>query len=312
MSRIQSLTARAPGASHRAWIAAAVLVGLLAFVHARTLQALWTVWTTNDNYSHGPLVPLVAAAMVWSRRAALRAAARRPDARGLAVLAAGCALEVLGVRADVLTFQGYALLVMLFGLALTFLGRATTRILAFPIAFLVFMLTFPPLVVNQLSFALKEVAMRSSAWAAEHMGANFQRNGMILQLESGVLRVENPCSGLRSLLALLATGAAFAYFQPGAWWRRGLMVVLAVPLALAANAVRLTLLILVANYVSVRAATGTFHDVTGYLVYLVALAGLIGARTLLIGRGAAEAPAAPGANQRFEDEARSHRAGGAP
>lgn len=309
MSRTLARTDRPTAPALPAWLAATVLVGLFALIHARTLHALWSVWTTNDNYSHGPLVPLVSAAMVWRRRRALAEAPRRPDAWGLALLAAGCALEVLGVRADVLTIQGWALLLMLFGLALAFLGRAPTRVLAFPLAFLAFMLTFPPVVVNQMSFALKEIAMRASAWAAEHLGANFQRSGMILHLETGVLRVENPCSGLRSLLALLATGAAFAYFQPGAWWRRGLMVALAVPLALAANAVRLTLLILVGNYVSVEAATGRFHDVTGYLVYVLALAGLMAARALLAREPAGAA--ARGTTSAAGVPAAPHRAGGA-
>ena len=75
-------------------------------------------------------------------------------------------------------------------------------------------------------------------------------------LAGGELRIENPCSGLRSLLALLATGALFASLQPAGWWRRVLLVLLAVPIAMAGNALRITLLVLVAHYVGVKQARG--------------------------------------------------------
>ena len=96
--------------------------------------------------------------------------------------------------------------------------------------------------------------------------------------------IKNPCSGLRSLLALLATAAAFAWFQPGGVWRRLGLLLSGVPIAVAGNALRITALILVAHYGSVRLATGRFHDWSGYFVYAGALAALFGMRTLLTPR----------------------------
>ncbi len=265
---------------------ALIVLGLLGLVYHRTVVTLWQTWQTNDNYSHGPLVPLVSAFLIWRNRASLAALPVREDSRGLVVVAMACLLQVLGMRADVFALQGYSLVIMAFGLAWTFLGTAWMRPLAFPLGYLVFMLVFPPFVVNQLSYWLKEVTVRLSTQAAEWCGVALQRSGMTLYFATGELRIENPCSGLRSLIALLATGAVFAYFQPGGTLRRSILMLAAVPIAMIANAVRITAVILVAHYGTVTQAAGAFHDWSGYLVYAVALAGLLAVRALLTPRGA--------------------------
>lgn len=279
--------------SRRAAAGAAVIALLFAAVHQRTFAELWRVWETNDNYSHGPLVPLAAAFLIWRRRHALAALPARPSAAGLAVVAAGCAMQVLGLRADVFALQGWSALVTLAGLTLAFLGPAITRALAFPLAFLAFMLPFPPFVVNPLSYGLKELTVRLSTAAAEMLGATLQRSGMTLHLLTGELRMENPCSGLRSLVALLATGALFAHLQPGGRWRRAVMLLAAVPIAMLGNAVRTTLLILIAHYRDVAAVEGPLHDASGVLVYAVALLAMLGLRAVLAPR--THAGMAPGA-----------------
>jgi exosortase len=146
------------------------------------------------------------------------------------------------------------------------------------------MLTFPPYLMNTVSYGLKEITMRLSTTTAEGLGAQFQRNGMTLYLASGELRIENPCSGLRSLLALLATAAAFAWFQPGAWWRKAALFLAGVPIAVLGNAVRITLLIVVGHYTSVAQVSGKLHDWSGYVIYAAALGVLLLMRRLLTPR----------------------------
>jgi len=264
--------------------AALPLLALLVPIYAGLARGLWTTWTTNDNYSHGPLIPLVSAVLVWSRRRRLAELPVRGSAFGLVPVALACLMQVAGLRSDVFALQGWSLPLLLAGLSLTLLGFAWTRVLAFPLAFLCFMLTFPPVIVNQLSFALKEVTVRFAARAAEILGVTLLRDGMTLYLEGGELRIENPCSGLRSLLALLATGALFAALQPGRAWRRLTLFLAAVPVAMLANALRITALIVVGHYVGVEEAGGLAHDASGYVLYAIALAGLLGVRRLLTPR----------------------------
>jgi len=261
----------------------AVAAALVA-VYTRTGASLWNTWTTNDNYSHGPLVPLTSLALVALRWEKLAALPVRPDGRGLWLVALACVMQVLGVRADLFALEGWSIPVMLLGLALTFGGRAIAHMLSFPIGYLGFMLTFPPVVMNTLNFGLKELAVNGSVRGAEALGVHLHRTGMQLFFPSGELRVENPCSGLRSLLALLATATLFAYFQPGGPWRRAGVLLAAVPIALLGNIARLVLLFVASYYRGVKWATGSFHDVTGYAMYAVALALLLGLRSLLVPR----------------------------
>ena len=270
-----------PGAQTRIWLAALPVAALFALAYGRTFAALWDTWLHNDNYSHGPLVPVVSAVLVWSRRKRLARLPIEGRASGLLLVAAACALQIVGIRTDVLALQGWSALGLLFGLSLSLLGAAWTRALAFPLAFLAFMLPFPAVFVNQLSFALKEITVRISTRAAEWLGASLLRDGMTLYLQSGELRIENPCSGLRSLIALLATGALFAGIQRGAWWRRASLFALALPIAVLANAARITLLIVIGHYLGVERAGGLVHDVSGYLLYALAVLALLGARALL-------------------------------
>lgn len=289
-----TLPAAPPRASNaRFAVGAGVLAVLVGLVFHRVALELWRTWNTNENYSHGPLVPLTSIALVWLRWSRLAEVERRPDARGFALLGLGCLMHVVGVRADVFALQSWSLIPVLFGLSLTFLGGTLTRRLTFPIAYLGFMMTFPPILMNQLSYALKEVAVRAAAAGAQALGVALQRDGMTLYLATGELRVENPCSGLRSLIALLATGTLFAYLQPGGGWRRAVMLLASVPIAMLGNAVRLLVLIVAAHYRGVVWATGAFHDVTGYVLYAVALGAMLALRALLTPRDPNAAPARP-------------------
>ncbi len=277
----QGATAAPAGVSAARAAGATLLLALLIAIYSRTAIALWGVWTTNDNYSHGPLVPLVSLALVWMRRHRIAAAPAAGDGRGVALVGLACALQLAGIRSDVLMLQGDSFVLMLFGLALAFLGTARTRVLALPIGYLVFMLTFPPLLVNQVSFGLKDIAVGLATRAAEMLGVELQRSGMSLFVASGELRVEHPCSGLRSLIALLGLGALLAAHLRGTWWRRGLLFLAAVPVAIAVNAMRITLLILVAHYAGIARVTRTLHDVSGVLLYVVALFAMFAVRAAL-------------------------------
>lgn len=257
------------------------LLALVALVHHRTFVSLWQTWNTNENYSHGPLVPLVTLFLIWDRRDRLRRAPLAPDARGMLLTGAACAMHVVGVRADVFALQCWSLIPLLLGLSLTFLGSRHTRMLAFPVLYLGFMLVFPPVVMNQLSFQLKAVAMKGATALAPLLGADLRVSGMSIFVGGGELRVEDPCSGLRSLLALVATGTLFAYLQPGGGWRRAAVLLATIPIAVGSNVLRLLALIVAAHAQGVVWAAGMFHDVMGYVLYAIALLILIGIRNLL-------------------------------
>ena len=274
---------RPPRAGARAgavW-AVALIAALAAVVYARTFVTLWGTWLTNPNYSHGYLIPPVAAFLLWLERKRFAASVSRGTPWGLAVIAFALLGHLLSIRAGVFMTQGYSFVLLLCGIALLFFGGRATRAVWFGIGYLVFMLPMPPFLMNVVSFNLKLLAARTGSAIAAKMGIPLVRSGVTIHMPAGSLRIADPCSGLRSLIALVALGALFAYLTKGPLWKRIVLFAAAVPLAVVANIVRIAVLCAVANVWGVDAALGFFHDFSGLLLFLIAFAGLAIVRKLL-------------------------------
>jgi len=263
------------------WFLAISVAALLVAVFLPTFRSLWSSWEHNPNYSHGFLIIPISAGLVWLKRKDLSAIALSPSWLGLAVVAASLVLYIVGNRMDTTIFQGYALLGTIAGLVLYAGGWALLRPLLFPIGYLFFMLPFPPWFVHKLSFGLKLLAARGSCSLSHAAGIPLMEDGLSLYFSSGTMKIENACSGMQSLIALLSLGALFAYFARGPWWKKGLLFLLAVPIALLANVARITALCFVANFSSVDAATGLFHDVSGFVLFGIAFVVLLGSKRIL-------------------------------
>lgn len=262
-------------------VAAIGALALIAVAYGRTAATLWRMWSHNDTYSHGFLIAPVSLFLVWSLRKQLRETPAAPSWAGLPVVAAAALLHVAGVRGDVTMFQAYSLILLLAGLTWTWFGRGILRRVAFPIAFLVFAAPTFPVIVNQVSFRLKSLAAFGSVSLAQAMGVSVNREAMDLYFPTGRMTIEGACSGLHSLIALMALGALFAYLGTGAAWRRWLLFACSVPVALAGNIVRITSLCVYAGLTDTTRATGVFHDIGGFVLFGFALLSMILLKRLL-------------------------------
>jgi len=262
----------------------AAIVAVAAFVvlvYQETLVALWRTWETNPNYSHGYLIPPVVAFLLWRDRRRYFAARERGSLFGLVLIGLALLGHIVSIRAGVFMTQGYSLVLLLFGLSLFFHGRRATRTAWFPLGYLVLMLPMPPYLMNVIAFRLKVFAARAGSGIAVKLGIPLARSGMTIHIPAGSLRIADPCSGLRSLIALVALGALFAYLSRGKTWKRLVLFATAVPLAVFANVVRIAVLCVVANIWGIDAALGFFHDFSGLLLFMIAFAGLVTVRKLL-------------------------------
>ncbi|MCD4690352.1 EpsI family protein, partial [bacterium] len=176
---------------------------------------------------------------------------------------------------------GYSFVLLMFGFAFVFLGGRPMRVLWFPLGYLAFMLPMPPYLMNVVSFRLKLLAAQVGSAIAVKMGIPLARSGMTIHIPAGSLRVADPCSGLRSLIALAALGALFAYFTNGKVWKRIVLFLVAIPLAVLANTIRIAVLCAVANVWGIDTALGFFHDFSGFFLFFIALGGLFVVRKLL-------------------------------
>ena len=256
-------------------LALTAIVLPLVWLYRHTLFGLLSQWASDDNYSHGFVVVPLAAFFVWERRQALAAAVARPSVVGLLTIALSLLLFVTGALGAELFLTRVSLIGVLAGTVLLLYGPTHLRILAFPLGFLLLMVPLPAIVFNQIAFPLQLLASNAGEWVIATAGVPVLRDGNILQLPSRTLEVAEACSGIRSLISLLMLSILLGYFTERRLWRRLILAVATIPLAIVANAIRVAGTGLASEWISSDAADGFFHTFSGWLMFLVTCAGLL-------------------------------------
>lgn len=247
------------------------MMGLLTYPVGRWLIGQWF---TNNYYSHGVLVPLVSAYFAWRVVRSSRAASAPVDV-ALALLGGGAGLYVAGEALAARYLSALALILMAGGLA-GFLGsREMLRRLTFSLAYLVFAVPLP--FVDGLAVKMGALTAGWAVMLVRRLGVMAINEGERVTLPSCSLAVGAPCSGIRSLVALLALAAVWAYVVRGPWLARVALLILAVPLASVANLLRVTSLLWVAGRWGLEAGLRYYHDFSGPVFFALALAGLLAA-----------------------------------
>ncbi|MFP4105650.1 MAG: exosortase C-terminal domain/associated protein EpsI [Phycisphaerae bacterium] len=277
-----------------------LMAATLVVAFANNFREMWirwypawkhTEWSLYDRlvegqsyYTHGPLVPvvsiLIAVLLIRHTRIRVRPA---PFWGGL-LLVLSLLLHLLASLARVNFVSGFALIPAIAGLTLMLWGWQALARLWFPIAFLAFMVPLPEVTISQLNFRLKMFAADTGVMLSEFFGIIIARRGNRVYLEGDKqLVIANVCNGLRTLISLTAFGALYAYIcrLRGGW--KLLIFLLAIPVAVIANAVRIVSLIVVADVWNTEVATGFFHDASGLLIFAVAFLMMFGAERLILG-----------------------------
>ena len=250
-------------------IGAWVLAG--AALYAPVLAKLVRDWSANESYSHGFLVLPIALLLAWQQRDRLRHAAPRPSMAGLLILAFSLGLYVIGSLGAELFITRLSMIGVLAGTIVYVWGWQHFRLVSFPLAFLVFMIPLPAILFDRAAVSLQLVASRLGESLLRAVEVPVLRDGNILTLASVTLEVSDACSGIRSLVALLAVTTLVGYLSEPAAWRRALVAAAAVPLAIGLNGVRIGLTGLAATWFGPEAASGSVHEASGWAIFVVAL-----------------------------------------
>jgi len=255
---------------------AIILLGLITALYHEIFAGLFYDWDNDPNYSHGFIVPFIAAFFVYERWDQLRQLPIQPSVLGISILTLGAAMLIVGSVGAELFTQRVSFLVVITGLVLLILGKRILVTLSLPIAFLLFMIPLPAIVVNTIAFPLQIFAAQSASFCLFNLGIPVLREGNLITLAGTTLEVAEACSGLRSLVALLALGTVYAYFSQHQMWKRWTLILLSIPIAIVANALRVTGTGVLANYFGTEAAEGFYHTFEGWLVFVVAFILLLG------------------------------------
>lgn len=257
---------------------ALLLIGVLAaFVYRHVLWKLVQAWWEDPNYSHGFLMPGFAAFVIWRVREKLAGTILRPTWWGLLMCVAAMGLLVVGDFGAEYFSSRFSLLVLAAGSILLFWGWGHLRTLAFAMSMLLLMIPIPTILLNQITFPLQMWASQLATGLLSGVGVPVLRDGNVIQLPSTSLEVVTACSGIRSLVSLIALAAAFGYLKDHRVAHRWALVILAVPIAIAANSIRIMGTGLLAQYWDPDKALGFFHLFEGWVIFLLSMGLLLAA-----------------------------------
>ncbi len=261
----------------------ALLLGVaVILLYFPVLRELAKQCWDDANYSHGFLVPVFCAYVLWERRHELSALVPKPTSAGLVVLLGSIAVLFLGSLGAELFLARVSLLGVIIGLLLFLHGWPMVKKLAFPLSALLLMIPIPGVIYYQLVFPLQLLAsqLAASALQASHIMPVF-REGNILVLPSARLEVAEACSGIRSLMSLLTIAVIYGYLSENRTWVRWLLCLLIVPIAVLSNSARVVFAAIGSEYIGLSAVEGTSHFLSGIFLFLVAILLLMACHKLL-------------------------------
>jgi len=259
------------------WVATLLtVVAVAAFApFARVLGDVYNIWNLKPEYSHGIMIPVLSAFLIWRQRAELRLLPFDGSWYGLALIVAGLVLRFVGVMTTMQTLQHYAFLLVLYGLVLTLVGPAIFRRLWMPLLILLFAVPLPAVFNTALSLQLQLVSSQLGVWIIRAAGVSVLLEGNVIDLGSYQLEVAEACSGLRYLLPLMTLAFIVSYLFRGALWKRVTIFLSSIPITVIMNSVRIGFIGITVDRWGVGMAEGALHDFEGWLVFMLSTAALL-------------------------------------
>jgi exosortase len=267
--------------SRRLWVWSVILIGLILLLYAAVIKSLVVQWGTDADYGYGFFVPLFSGYILWRARERWTKVEIKPSNFGFVVIVGAIALLLLGSLGAELFTGRFSLLVLLAGMILFLAGWKMLRAVSFPLGYLIWMIPMPVIIYNQITFPLQLIASRlATAWL-ELAQVPVLRDGNILIMSNYSLEVVEACSGIRSLMTLMALAVAYGYLVSPRRWVRYVLAAFMVPIAIVTNAIRIMGAGLMAHRFGPAAAEGFLHQFSGWAIFLVALLLMFGSYWIL-------------------------------
>ena len=251
------------------WLLAVVAVAVVMYIP--TLRYFWRSWMGDSQYSLAYLVPFVSGYFIWIKWATVKKLKRSSCRAGLSVIVLGLLVHLAGTALDISGLSSVSLLLCLVGGCMYFHSKALVQTLAFPLAYMVFMIPIPGGVVDRVGFPLQLWASGGTAMLLKLMQIEVVHNGVNLTVDGNSFTVAQACSGMSSLVALVGVTAVFAYITKLPVKFKWALFFLSIPVALIANVVRITTIGLVAYQWGADSAIKIYHDWSSPILFMAAI-----------------------------------------
>lgn len=258
------------------WLGVAGVLAALLWSYWPVISSLISEWRTDDNYSVGGLIPLVAIALLWTDRKTLAQCTVQPSLWGLAIIILALLERAFGMVALFESAERYSLVVMIAGLVLLIGGREIFRKTFWVLLFLFLMVPLPGRVHNLVSGPLQLLATTGTVMTLELLGITVVQEGHVMVVNDNLrIGVAEACSGLRMLTAFVAVAAGMAYIIQRPPWQKFILLCSSIPIAILCNWARAVVTVFLLIAVGSRFAEKFFHDFAGFAMMPLALLGLV-------------------------------------
>ncbi|WKZ17943.1 MAG: exosortase [Candidatus Jettenia sp. CY-1] len=259
------------------WILTASLYATIIYVLYRSK------WMASD-YTHAYFILPIFFWLVWRKHTSLREHLKKikPDNNflGLFIFLMGILMYIFGKRQNYLFITTLSLLPVLSGLIHYLYGLSITRILSFPIFYLILIVPLPLAIVDSITLPMRYGITIATEVILRLFDYPITREGLLLSIGSNELFMGQPCSGFRSLITMFSLALVYVYLSKTSLPKKTLLVSLIIPLSLFGNLIRVIALCIITYYFGEAAGQGFFHNFSGIVIFMIILSGLIGLECL--------------------------------
>jgi exosortase D (VPLPA-CTERM-specific) len=253
------------------YVPLAIVLAGLALAYGSVITILVHQWLNNDDFSHGLLIVPITLYLIWEKRAQLAEVEIRTDWRALPVLLVAVCIFIIGELGAELFTTRISMVVMLIASIWLIYGYEVIRVIRFPLLFLFMMLPLPGFIYRNITFPLQLISSTWSVAILHLLGISAYREGNVIDMGFTQFQVVEACNGLRFILPLLTLGVLFAFWwsKETSLWKRVVLIVASVPIAILANVLRIAGTGIISMVWGTEAAEGFFHGFSGWVVFML-------------------------------------------
>jgi exosortase len=244
-------------------------------LYCTIVPAMAVQWYSDENYSHGFIVPFISGYFLYTKRRELLEASVEPWGPGLLLIFLALVQLIFGWLGTEYFTMRSSLVVLIAGMIFYLLGIGILKIVILPLAYLLFMIPLPYIIYDSVAFPLKLFVTKISVSFLKVIGVVVLREGNIIMFPATTLEVADACSGMRSLISLLALGVAYAFISQNSVTKRWVIVLSTIPIAILTNTTRVIITGILAQRWGAKAAEGFFHEFAGLAMFVLAMALLV-------------------------------------
>ena len=260
---------------------AAVCVAIAMVSFRSPLSQLVHRWTVQEEYSHGFLIPVISAWLLWARRTALAQSFGRPSWLGPALILIAAGMHVMGELSALFVLSQVGFVIVLMGIVLSIGGSSLLRVTFIPIVFLLFAIPMPYFVDSVLSWRLQIISSQLGTGFIRLMQIPVFLEGNVIDLGTYKLQVVEACSGLRYLYPLMTLGFLAAYLFRAPFWQKAVVFLSSIPITILMNSLRIGIVGVLVDHFGPQDADGFLHMFEGWIIFLACAVILVGEMTIM-------------------------------